>query len=71
MTTTISRGRVAYEDNEVKLEPGSGRYIKLKPFAPVVFDGLEAEGAARLKAEFPYGDLPVKRAGDIPVKDEL
>ena len=71
VTTTISRGRIAYEDSEIKLEAGSGRFIKLKPFAAPVFEGLEEEGAARIKAMYPYGDVPVKRAGDAPLKDEL
>lgn len=71
VTTTISRGRIAYEENQVKLQAGSGRFVKLKPFAPAVFDGLEEEGAARLQAMFPYGKVPVKREGDVPAKDEL
>ena len=55
------------------MEPGSGQYIKLKSFAPVVFDGLEEEGEARFKEMFPYGDVPVKRsvAERPPIKDEL
>ena len=55
----------------MKVEQGSGQYIKLKPFAPAAFEGLEEEGAARLKALFPYGDVPVKRTAASLPKDEL
>lgn len=32
--TTLSRGRVVWEDGQLKTERGTGKYIKRKPFAP-------------------------------------
>ena len=35
------RGNVLYEDKKVTVKTGYGQYIKRKPFAPFVYDGLE------------------------------
>uniref|UniRef100_A0A1D1XX07 dihydropyrimidinase n=2 Tax=Anthurium amnicola TaxID=1678845 RepID=A0A1D1XX07_9ARAE len=37
---TISRGQIVWEEGKLKIEPGSGRYIKMPPFS-YLFDGLE------------------------------
>ncbi|GER55029.1 dihydropyrimidinase [Striga asiatica] len=54
---TIAGGRVVWEDNELKVIPGSGKYIEMPPFS-YLFDGIEktdAEYFSSLRA-------PVKRA---------
>lgn len=38
--TTISRGRVVWENDKLTVTPGTGRFIPMKPFGPL-FDGLE------------------------------
>ena len=39
METTISRGRLAFHKGEVLVERGTGRFVELPPWAPIVFDG--------------------------------
>ena len=43
--TTISRGRLAFHNNEVLVDRGSGRFVKLAPWAPAVFDGQQQRDA--------------------------
>lgn len=40
MEVTISQGRVVWQEGELKVEPGSGRYVEMPPFG-YLFDGLE------------------------------
>ncbi|CAA0833514.1 Dihydropyrimidinase [Striga hermonthica] len=53
---TIAGGQVVWEDNELKVVPGSGKYIEMPPFS-YLFDGIE-----KTNAEY-YSSLraPVKR----------
>ncbi|TYH04547.1 hypothetical protein ES288_A08G015400v1 [Gossypium darwinii] len=37
---TISRGRIVWKDDELKVAPGSGKYIPMPPFG-FLFDGIE------------------------------
>lgn len=39
--TCLVRGNVLFEDKKVHAKAGFGQYIKRKPFAPFVYDGLE------------------------------
>jgi dihydropyrimidinase len=72
VVTTISQGKVVYENDKLSVEEGSGRFIKMEPFAPHVYYGLEQRDAAWIAEMFPYGDTPVKRKGDQkPPKEEL
>lgn len=43
--TTISRGRVVWENGELNVEPGSGRYVHLPPYS-YLFNGLDKIDAA-------------------------
>ncbi|CAL5190446.1 unnamed protein product [Lathyrus oleraceus] len=54
---TISRGRVVWENNELKVAPGTGRYIEMSPFS-YLFDGLDKKDASYLNSL----QAPVKRA---------
>jgi dihydropyrimidinase len=54
--TTIAGGRVVWENDELKVEPGTGKYVEMPPFSHL-FDGIDkvdAEYLSSLKA-------PVKR----------
>lgn len=70
---TISQGNVVYENGKLNVTKGAGRFIKLAPFAPHVYDGLEKLDTNWIRETFPYGDTPVIREGDKPrvAKDEL
>ncbi|KAB2015293.1 hypothetical protein ES319_D08G014500v1 [Gossypium barbadense] len=41
---TISRGRIVWKDDELKVAPGSGKYIPMPPFG-FLFDGIEKTDA--------------------------
>ncbi|KAG4964505.1 hypothetical protein JHK85_039480 [Glycine max] len=54
---TIAGGRVVWENNELKVTPGTGRYIQMPPFS-YLFDGLDKKDAIYLNSL----QAPVKRA---------
>lgn len=54
---TIAGGRVVWENNELKVAPGTGRYIQTPPFS-YLFDGLDKKDAIYLNSL----QAPVKRA---------
>ncbi|XP_045832777.1 dihydropyrimidinase-like [Trifolium pratense] len=54
---TISRGRVVWENNELKVTPGTGKYIEMPPYS-YLFDGLDKKDAIYLNSL----QAPVKRA---------
>ncbi|WJX64498.1 dihydropyrimidinase [Trifolium repens] len=54
---TISRGRVVWENNELKVAPGTGKYIQMSPYS-YLFDGLDKKDAIYLNSL----QAPVKRA---------
>ncbi|CAI8586692.1 unnamed protein product [Vicia faba] len=54
---TIAGGRVVWENNELKVVPGTGRYIQMSPFS-YLFDGLDKKDASYLNSL----QAPVKRA---------
>ncbi|RDY08665.1 Dihydropyrimidinase [Mucuna pruriens] len=53
---TIAGGRVVWENNELKVAPGTGRYIKMPPFS-YLFDGIDKKDASYLNSL----QAPVKR----------
>lgn len=61
VTTTISRGRVMFEDGHLtdEVRPGAGRYVPMPPHGPL-FHGLEQQ--QRRSLVFPYGPTPVLRS---------
>ncbi|XP_027331029.1 dihydropyrimidinase [Abrus precatorius] len=54
---TIAGGRVVWENNELKVVPGIGRYIQMPPFS-YLFDGMEKKDAFYLNSL----KAPVNRA---------
>ncbi|KAF9665763.1 hypothetical protein SADUNF_Sadunf16G0157600 [Salix dunnii] len=46
---TIAGGRVVWENNELKVVPGSGKYIKMAPFS-YLFSGLDRADASYLSS---------------------
>lgn len=54
---TIAGGRVVWENNELKVVPGTGKYIKMAPFS-YLFDGLDKIDEIYLNSL----QAPVKRA---------
>ncbi|XP_040865817.1 dihydropyrimidinase isoform X1 [Glycine max] len=54
---TIAGGRVVWENNELKVAPGTGRYIKMPPFS-YLFNGIDKKDAFYLNSL----QAPVKRA---------
>ena len=37
---TIAGGRIVWENEELKVSPGSGKYVKMQPFS-YLFDGID------------------------------
>ena len=64
VVTTISQGKVLWNNGKVSVEPGSGRFIRRQPFAPHIYQGIKEQEARWIADEFPYGPVPVKRQGD-------
>ncbi|KAL3138062.1 hypothetical protein ABBQ38_005294 [Trebouxia sp. C0009 RCD-2024] len=64
VVTTISQGKVVWDNDKLSVEPGSGRFIRRQPFAPHIYTGVEEQEATWITEEFPYGPVPVKRKGD-------
>ncbi|CEL99172.1 unnamed protein product [Vitrella brassicaformis CCMP3155] len=57
VVTTISRGDIVWDNNQLFTKDGRGQYIETKPFSPYLFGGLEQEEALK-RAEM---NAPVKR----------
>lgn len=53
---TIAGGRIVWENEELKVVPGSGKYIEMPPFS-YLFDGIEKSDANYLSSL----RAPVKR----------
>ena len=62
VVSTISMGRLVWNNGILNVEKGSGRYIPLKPFGPL-FTGLELRDARELSK---YGGAPVYREDSSP-----
>lgn len=54
---TISGGRVVWENDELKVVPGSGKYIEMPPFG-YLFNGIDKADAKYLSSM----KAPVKRS---------
>jgi dihydropyrimidinase len=54
---TIAGGRVVWENNELKVVPGSGKYIEMPPFN-YLFSGIDKADASYLSSL----NAPVKRS---------
>jgi dihydropyrimidinase len=54
---TISGGRVVWENNELKVVPGTGKYMQMPPYS-YLFDGIDKKDAIYLNSL----QAPVKRA---------
>jgi dihydropyrimidinase len=54
---TIAGGRVVWENNELKVAPGTGKYIEMPPYS-YLFDGLDKKDAIYQNSL----QAPVKRA---------
>jgi len=70
VTTTISRGRVVWDNGVLDVQPGTGRYVPMEPFGPL-FDGLDELDASLLKEATRYAATPVRRVSPGANKDEL
>lgn len=53
---TIAGGRIVWQNDELKVVPGSGKYIKMPPFS-YLFDGIDKADANYLSSL----RAPVKR----------
>ena len=65
VTTTISQGKVVWENGKLNTVRGAGRFIEMKPFGPL-FDGLDKADAAKAAA----AEAPVDRS-HVGGKSEL
>lgn len=73
VTTTVSRGRLAWHDGEFKLSPGSARFVETPPNNPRLFSGmdiLDASSTERLQHTSKL-DVANKLTGVFDLKDEL
>ena len=72
METTISQGRVVWENDTLKVRPGAGRFLALPTGGPL-FKGLDRLDASYADRNYPYGPAPVKREASAPAepRDEL
>lgn len=73
VVTTISQGKVVWDNGELHVVEGAGRYLKL-PVGGPLFEGLGEVDAGAVATAFPYtSGMPVKR--DLSMytagKDEL
>ncbi len=64
VVTTISQGKVVWDNDKLSVDEGSGRFIRRQPFAPHLYTGIKQQEANWIQEEFPYGPAPVKRKGD-------
>lgn len=72
MVTTISQGKIVWDNEKLLVEPGCGRFIRRQPFAPHIYQGINEQAANWIAEEFPYGPVPVNRKGDkAHGRDEL
>ena len=53
---TIAGGRIVWENNELKVVPGSGKYVEMPPFS-YLFNGIDKGDAKYLSSL----QAPVKR----------
>ena len=53
---TIAGGRIVWENDELKIVPGSGKYVEMPPFA-YLFNGIDKADAEYLSSH----RAPVKR----------
>ena len=59
VTHTLSRGRLAWADGELRCAPGTAHFVPTPPFAPSLFGGMAERDAAAAQAR-----RPVPREGD-------
>lgn len=72
VVTTISQGKIVWDNDKLSVTPGSGRFIRRQPFAPYIYQGVKEQEANWISEAFPYGATPVKRKGDkTHTRDEL
>lgn len=63
VVVTISQGKVVWENEQLNVVKGAGRFVKL-PLFPPMFEGMAARDAAWLAKAFPYGKTPVDRSAN-------
>lgn len=51
---TISRGQVVYEDGQLKVEPGHGKFIHRKPFSEFVYKRIVQRDQVSKSQQFQY-----------------
>jgi dihydropyrimidinase len=68
VVTTLSRGKVVWDQGKLFTKVGDGRFVPLPPFGPL-FTGLDRQDATNAKS--PYGETPVRRDYGHARKQEL